>query len=280
VIRSIPAGSAGSSAVLISAGWGEVSGHGRHTTSSWSVAGSAGCVLAARLSASGRRILLLEAGPDYPRAAGLPADIADGFGPTLSHDWSFASEADGPRGPIALPPGPADRRLLGNQRRLLGARGWPVDYDAWAAAGNTGWSFDELLPVFCAVEADTDFPDDWHGTSWPDPGLPAESGRARGVSAGVPRGRRRRRPPAGRGPQPARRAGRSSLPSNVRNGIWMSTALTTWHPPGPGPTSRSAPTPSSIVSCSTARGSRLRAASDPATPRRARRSHVRARRTP
>ena len=57
--------------------------------------GSAGCVLAARLSASGRRVLLIEAGPDHPRAADLPADVADASGPTLSHDWNFAAEPDG-----------------------------------------------------------------------------------------------------------------------------------------------------------------------------------------
>ena len=125
-------------------------------------------MLAARLSASGRRILLLEAGPDYPRAADLPADIADGTGPTLSHDWNFASEPDGSRGPIALP----RARLIGGCSATNGAfwvRGWPADYDAWATAGNAGWSFDELLPMFCAVETDTDFPDDWHGTTGPIP---------------------------------------------------------------------------------------------------------------
>jgi choline dehydrogenase len=45
-------------------------------------AGSAGCVLAARLSAGGERpVVLIEAGPDYPSVADLPADIADGSGP-------------------------------------------------------------------------------------------------------------------------------------------------------------------------------------------------------
>jgi choline dehydrogenase len=51
-------------------------------------------------------------------------------------------------------------RLIGGCSATNGAfwvRGWPADYDAWAAAGNTGWPIDELLPVFCAVEADTDF---------------------------------------------------------------------------------------------------------------------------
>ena len=54
-------------------------------------------------------------------------------------------------------------RLIGGCSSTNGAfwvRGWPADYDAWAAAGNTGWSFHDLLPVFCAVETDTDFSDD------------------------------------------------------------------------------------------------------------------------
>ena len=54
--------------------------------------GSAGCVLAARLSADERRgVLLVEAGPDYPGVADLPADIADESMPATSHDWGFVS---------------------------------------------------------------------------------------------------------------------------------------------------------------------------------------------
>ena len=56
-------------------------------------AGSAGCILAARLSeAPNRSVLLIEAGPDYPDEALLPADLANGWSPTVSHDWGFASE--------------------------------------------------------------------------------------------------------------------------------------------------------------------------------------------
>src|SRR5215207_9799778 len=99
-------------------------------------AGSAGCVLAARLSAGGdRRVALLEAGPDYPSVADLPADIADGTGPTLSHDWNLTAEPDGPRAPIPLP----RARLVGGCSATNGGfwvRGFPADYDAWAAAGN------------------------------------------------------------------------------------------------------------------------------------------------
>jgi choline dehydrogenase-like flavoprotein len=72
--------------------------------------GSAGCVAAARLSADERcDVLLLEAGPDYPAPASLPADIADGSGPTTSHDWGFASEPDELGRSVPLPRG----RLIG-----------------------------------------------------------------------------------------------------------------------------------------------------------------------
>ena len=132
-------------------------------------AGSAGCVVAAHLSADpDRRVVLVEAGPDYPSQELLPADIADGSAPTTSHDWGLVAVPDGPRAAIALP----RARVVGGCSATNGGfwmRGWPADYDAWAAAGNPGWAFEDLLPLFRGVEADADFPDEWHGSDGPVP---------------------------------------------------------------------------------------------------------------
>jgi choline dehydrogenase len=133
-------------------------------------AGSAGCVLAARLSErSSCKLLLLEAGPDYPTLAELPADLADCRNVTDSHDWGYASEADAAGRSIGLPRG----RVVGGCSAVnatFAVRGFPSDYDAWAAAGNPGWSFQDVLPFFCKAETDLDFGDaPWHGATGPSP---------------------------------------------------------------------------------------------------------------
>jgi len=131
-------------------------------------AGSAGCVVAAGLSDDpGRSVLLLEAGPDFPRPQDLPHDVVDASQPTLDHDWGFVSEPGGLGREIPLP----RARLVGgcsatNAAFLL--RGRPGDYDGWATAGNPGWSFEDLLPAFRAVESDP-VGGEWHGTSGPIP---------------------------------------------------------------------------------------------------------------
>jgi hypothetical protein len=88
-----------------------------------------------------------------------------------SRPWTttgaFVSEPGGLGRAIPLP----RARLVGgcsatNAAFLL--RGRPADYDGWAAAGNPGWSFDELLPTFRAVEADP-VGGEWHGRSGPIP---------------------------------------------------------------------------------------------------------------
>ena len=131
--------------------------------------GSAGCVLAARLSEDpGCEVTLLEAGPDLASVADLPADVVDASGPSLAHDWGYAAEPDRLGRCIALP----RAKLIGGCSATNGCfalRGAPADYDGWAAMGNPGWSFGEVLPFFRRLEADADFGDQWHNSGGPVP---------------------------------------------------------------------------------------------------------------
>jgi choline dehydrogenase len=180
-------------------------------------AGSAGCVLAARLSAEPRRrVVLVEAGPDYPSTAALPADLADASLPASSHDWGLRSEPGG----VALP----RARVVGGCSATNAGfwlRGWPADYDAWP-----GWAFDELLPLFRSVEADRDFADEWHGGDGPVPvsRVPVDElepyPRAfvdAALACGHAAVADHNRPGA---------VGVGPTPRNVRDGVRMSTALT------------------------------------------------------
>ena len=134
-------------------------------------AGTAGCVMAARLSQDpARRVLLLEAGPDYPTLAELPEEIRNGWDSAGdSHDWDYHGEPRRGAGGEHLPRG----RLVGGSGAVnacFALRGSPADYDGWASAGNPGWSFADVLPIFRALEADADFGDrPWHGADGPVP---------------------------------------------------------------------------------------------------------------
>ena len=141
-------------------------------------AGAAGCVLAARLSAAGRRVLLLEAGPDFPDPEELPAEVrraygepgiwSRAFGYNTRFGWGYRARATDSHPDMYVPRG----RLVGGSSAVnaqIFLRGVPEDYDGWAAAGNPEWAWEKVLPCLKRIEADPDFGGDFHGAEGPIP---------------------------------------------------------------------------------------------------------------
>ncbi|MGH8261620.1 MAG: GMC family oxidoreductase, partial [Steroidobacteraceae bacterium] len=133
-------------------------------------AGTAGCVLAARLSEqSDVRVGLIEAGgPDRHPFIHIPAAVAAAIG-TPAINWGFLTvpqpHLDGRR--IPVPSG----RVVGGSGSINGMvyfRGHPRDFDEWAAAGNAGWSYREVLPYFIRSEGNADYAGSpYHNASGP-----------------------------------------------------------------------------------------------------------------
>jgi choline dehydrogenase len=131
-------------------------------------AGSAGCVMANRLSAdTANSVLLLEAGhPDTAQEISIPAAFAKLFKSPL--DWNYETEAqehlDGRR--LYWPRG----KMLGgcsSINAMIYIRGHRRDYDAWAEAGNAGWGYDDVLPYFKRAEDFEDGESQYHGAGGP-----------------------------------------------------------------------------------------------------------------
>jgi choline dehydrogenase len=133
-------------------------------------AGSAGCVLAARLSEDGSKVALLEAGPPdrYPMIH-IPAGVMHLIdNPRVN--WNFASEPEeGTAGrAIHWPRG----RVIGGSHSINGmlyVRGNAADYDGWAQLGCQGWSYDEVLPYFRKSESYAHGEDGIRGRGGPMP---------------------------------------------------------------------------------------------------------------
>jgi choline dehydrogenase len=132
-------------------------------------AGSAGCVLANRLTASGQySVLLLEAGPrNWHPWLHIPL----GFGRLFTdqrYNWCYATEPQ---------PGCHNRNVIAPRGKVLGGsssingliyiRGQAEDFNHWRQLGNAGWSFDDVLPYFRKAENNERGADEFHGAGGP-----------------------------------------------------------------------------------------------------------------
>lgn len=134
-------------------------------------AGSAGCVLANRLSESGRHsVLLLEAGP---KDSNIWIHVPLGYGRLFkekSVNWMYQTEPE---------PGLGGRSVFQPRGKVLGGsssingllyvRGQREDYDRWRQLGNAGWGYDDVLPYFKKAEDQERGADEFHGTGGPLP---------------------------------------------------------------------------------------------------------------
>jgi predicted dehydrogenase (TIGR03970 family) len=194
--------------------------------------GAAGSVLAGRLAADGQTsVLLLEAGPDYPDPATIPDDVKFGHtrfaeAPDSAHNWALRGTITEEQGAIHV----AQGKVIGGGSSINGQamqRGFPEDFDSWAALGNDQWSYDKIVPYFRKSERDLDIQDNYcHGSDGPMPVRRRQTGpwpaiqqafhaACLGAGFGTTNDKNGLNP-----------AGLGVSPSNNIDGVRMSTALT------------------------------------------------------
>ena len=133
--------------------------------------GSAGCVMAARLSEEpGNNVVLVEAGADHAPDS-VPDDIRDTYsGSALMNPNYFWKQLKVRRNADAAPVYYEQGRVLGGGSSVNGQvalRGAPEDYDHWNAIGAKGWDWNSVAPYFRRLETDLDFTDQRHGAHGP-----------------------------------------------------------------------------------------------------------------
>lgn len=125
-------------------------------------AGSAGAIVAARLSEDpNRSVLLIEAGPDYTTLESLPEEVRKGYASvtdimTSDHNWQYTGIPNAKAPPMLVARG----KITGGSSAINGQvflRCPPDDLNLWAAAGNDEWQFEKCLDYFIKLETDQEF---------------------------------------------------------------------------------------------------------------------------